>query len=73
MKNRRWTKGSGQWALAACALAISAGAFAAPPNAAMLSYACAGCHGTNGASAGPAMPSLAGQSKEAIVESTVLH
>lgn len=34
----------------------------------MLSNACAGCHGTNGGSAGPVMPSLAGQSKEAIVE-----
>ena len=68
MKNRRWIKRSGRWALAACALAISAGAYAAPPSAAMLSNACAGCHGTNGGSAGPAMPSLAGQSKEAIVE-----
>jgi sulfide dehydrogenase cytochrome subunit len=68
MKNRRWTQRSGQWALAACALAVSAAAYAAPPSAAMLSYACAGCHGTNGGSAGPAMPSLAGQSKEAIVE-----
>jgi len=35
----------------------------------MLSYACAGCHGTSGASAGPSMPALAGQSKVAIVES----
>ena len=68
MKNRRWTQWPGQLALAACALAVSAGAYAAPPSAAMLSYACAGCHGTNGGSAGPAMPSLAGQSKEAIVE-----
>lgn len=68
MKNRQWTKGSGRWALAACALVLSADLYAAPPNAAMLSNACAGCHGTNGGSAGPAMPSLAGQSKEAIVE-----
>lgn len=68
MKNRRWFKRSSQGVLAACALAISAGAFAAPPTAAMLSNACAGCHGTNGGSAGPAMPSLAGQSKEAIVD-----
>ena len=43
-------------------------AHAAPPNAAMLSNACAGCHGTNGGSAGPSMPSLASQSKTAIVE-----
>ena len=54
------------WALATGALAISAMAQAAPPSAAMLSNACAGCHGTNGGSAGPTMPSLAGQSKEAI-------
>ncbi len=54
------------WALATGVLAISALAQAAPPTAAMLSNACAGCHGTNGGSAGPTMPSLAGQSKEAI-------
>jgi sulfide dehydrogenase cytochrome subunit len=34
----------------------------------MLANACAGCHGTLGGSAGPSMPSLANQSKEAIVE-----
>lgn len=56
------------WALPAGVLAISAMAQAAPPSAAMLSNACAGCHGTNGRSAGPMMPSLAGQSKEAIVD-----
>ncbi len=55
-------------ALAALTLSTCAGAFAAPPTPAMLSNACAGCHGTFGGSAGPSMPSLAGQSKEAIVE-----
>lgn len=55
-------------ALAAGALAMSAAAQAAPPTAAMLSNACAGCHGTHGASAGMTMPSLAGQSKEALVD-----
>lgn len=54
--------------LAVSALAMSAGAYAAPPTAAMLSNACAGCHGTNGGSAGLTMPSLASQSKEAIVD-----
>jgi len=54
------------WALATGVLAVSAMAQASPPTAAMLSNACAGCHGTNGGSAGPTMPSLAGQSKEAI-------
>ncbi|MDZ4252092.1 MAG: c-type cytochrome [Sulfuritalea sp.] len=56
------------WALTTGVLAISAMAQAAPPTAAMLSNACAGCHGTKGGSAGPSMPSLAGQSKEAIVD-----
>jgi len=55
-------------ALATGAMAVSAATFAAPPSAEMLSYACAGCHGTNGGSAGPTMPSLASQSKTAIVE-----
>lgn len=58
-----------QWALSAAVLAMSASAFAAPPTPAMLSNACAGCHGTHGESAGPSMPALAGQSKVAIVES----
>jgi sulfide dehydrogenase cytochrome subunit len=60
---KRW----GNWALAASALALAAPAFAAP-SAEMLSNACAGCHGTNGASAGESMPSLASQSDVAIVE-----
>jgi sulfide dehydrogenase cytochrome subunit len=61
---QKWSR----WALAAGALTISATAFAAKPNAAMLANACAGCHGTNGGSAGLTMPSLASQSKTAIVE-----
>lgn len=56
------------WAVAAGVLAASTMALAAPPSAAMLSNACAGCHGTNGGSAGMTMPSLAGQSKEALVD-----
>lgn len=55
-------------ALAVGALAFSATAFAAPPSAEMLSNACAGCHGTHGGSAGLSMPSLASQSKTAIVD-----
>lgn len=55
------------WAvLAACA--ASTAVMAAPPDAQMLSNACAGCHGTNGGSAGLTMPSLASQSKTAIAE-----
>lgn len=56
-------------AFATGALAMSAAAFAAPPTQAMLSHACAGCHGTDGSSAGPSMPSLAGQDKKVIVDS----
>jgi cytochrome subunit of sulfide dehydrogenase len=56
------------WALLAGALAFSTTALAAPPTAEMLSLACAGCHGTNGGSAGMSMPSLASQSKTAIVD-----
>ncbi|MBF0417216.1 MAG: c-type cytochrome [Magnetococcales bacterium] len=33
---------------------------AAPADGAMLANTCAGCHGTNGVSAGPSMPSIAG-------------
>ncbi len=56
------------WVLATGVLAMSAMAQAAPPSPAMLSNACAGCHGTNGGSAGLTMPSLASQSKTAIVD-----
>lgn len=41
---------------------------AIPPSAEALSYTCAGCHGTHGASNGPAIPSLAGLSKDYLVE-----
>lgn len=50
------------------ALAVLTGAHAAPATPEMLSNACAGCHGTNGQSAGFSMPSLAGQNKVATVE-----
>jgi len=55
-------------ALTAGALVFSASALAAPPTPEMISFACAGCHGTNGGSAGLTMPSLASQSKTAIVD-----
>lgn len=68
MQQKLWNTHFGKKVFAATALIISAGASAIPQSAAMLSNACGGCHGTQGASAGPAMPSLAGQSKEAIVD-----
>ncbi len=55
-------------AAGAAVLLLSLGTALAATSPAMLSSACAGCHGTNGASAGPSMPSLAGQSRIAIVE-----
>src|SRR3989338_1254827 len=61
---KKWS----ELALAVSALAFSAAAYAVPPSAAMLSNACGGCHGTNGISAGPSMPSLAGQSKVFFVD-----
>jgi cytochrome subunit of sulfide dehydrogenase len=67
MKRGKWIRP----ALAGVAIgvmALSSVAFAAPPSAAMLANACAGCHGTLGGSAGPSMPSLASQSKTAIVD-----
>jgi len=41
----------------------------AAPTATMLADTCAGCHGTDGASTGPATPSLAGMSEFYMVES----
>ena len=60
-KRSKWIIGLG---IAAASAAVSA----APPTAEMLSNACAGCHGTHGASAGLSMPSLAGQNKVAFEE-----
>lgn len=40
----------------------------ATPTAEMLSYTCAGCHGTNGVSAGPGIPSIAGLSQDYLIE-----
>jgi len=37
-------------------------------NATMIANTCAGCHGTNGASAGPSIPTLAGMSSAYLVE-----
>lgn len=48
--------------IAAGCLAVSGHTFAATPSAQMLSDTCAGCHGTDGSSQGPAIPNLAGVS-----------
>jgi len=50
-------------------LLLGAGQLSAAPTATMLADTCAGCHGTDGASAGPATPSIAGMSTIYIVDS----
>ena len=59
-----------KYALAAGALAFAAssGASAGGASAAMLSDTCAGCHGTDGVSGGPAMPTIAGMSNDFFIE-----
>jgi len=55
--------------LVAIAFSASSCALAGQPSPEMLSFACGGCHGDDGASVGLSMPSLAGQRKESIIES----
>jgi len=50
-----------------CSLALSGGALAGA-SATMLADTCAGCHGTDGVSYGPATPTIAGASSEYIIE-----
>jgi len=47
---------------------ISINASAATPGASMLANTCAGCHGTNGSSVGPASPTIAGISVDYFIE-----
>ena len=58
-----------QTALLTCGLAFSTASFAGEgPSGAMLGNTCAGCHGTNGVSNGPAAPSIAGLDYDYFVE-----
>nr|VFK19743.1 MAG: sulfide dehydrogenase (flavocytochrome c), cytochrome c subunit [Candidatus Kentron sp. LFY] len=50
-------------------LAFGANAFADDPDADTLSQPCAGCHGLNGSSMGPALPTIAGMSEDYFEES----
>jgi cytochrome subunit of sulfide dehydrogenase len=52
----------------ALALGVSFGAFAEGPTAKMLADTCAGCHGTNGNSVGPASPTIAAMDPVVFVE-----
>lgn len=56
---------AGLFALGTSSVASAGGGIAA---AEMLSNTCAGCHGTFGASTGPAIPTIAGLSKDYFVE-----
>lgn len=50
-----------------------ANAAAQTPSATMLAYTCAGCHGVNGSSVGPASPTIAGMSAEYFIESMLAY
>ena len=52
-------------------LLMGAAHLSAAPTATMLANTCAGCHGTDGASTGPATPSLAGMSEIYMVDSMI--
>jgi sulfide dehydrogenase cytochrome subunit len=56
-------------ALLISGMAFAGSSMAGDASSEALSYTCAGCHGTNGASVGPASPSLAGMSKVYIEDS----
>lgn len=60
-------------ALLVSILAFSGSSFAGGASAEALSYTCAGCHGTNGVSTGPAAPSLAGMSIVYITDSMIAY
>jgi sulfide dehydrogenase cytochrome subunit len=49
-------------------LLLGAAQLSATPTAQMLADTCAGCHGTDGASTGPAIPSIAGNSETYMVD-----
>lgn len=48
--------------LLGCGMMLGTAQLPAAPTASMLADTCAGCHGTDGASAGPATPTIAGMS-----------
>ncbi|MEO5343113.1 MAG: c-type cytochrome [Gammaproteobacteria bacterium SHHR-1] len=58
--------------LLACSLALSGATFAAPSGA-MLGNTCAGCHGTNGNSVGPASPTIAGMDTEVFIDAMTTY
>jgi sulfide dehydrogenase cytochrome subunit len=59
--------------LMACTLALSGATFAETPSGEMLGNTCAGCHGTNGNSVGPATPSIAGIDQEVFMDAMMAY
>lgn len=57
-----------QGAIVLGGLALGGAALASGPSASMLANTCAGCHGTDGSSNGPATPSIAGMKGEYFIE-----
>jgi len=55
-------------AILAAGLLLGSAVASAAPTASMLADTCAGCHGTDGASSGPATPSIAGLSETYFVD-----
>ena len=53
--------------------AINCAVFAETPSPSMLANTCAGCHGTNGSSVGPASPTIAGLSRDYFIESMLAY
>jgi sulfide dehydrogenase cytochrome subunit len=62
-----------QGILIASSMAVGGAAFAATPSAEMLGNTCAGCHGTNGNSMGPATPTIAGAGSEYFIDSMMAY
>lgn len=62
-----------QGILIAGSVALAGPVFAQTPSAAMLGNTCAGCHGTNGNSRGPATPTIAGVSSEYFIEAMMAY
>jgi len=58
-----------QGALILGSFSLGSAALAAGPSASMLANTCAGCHGTDGSSNGPATPSIAGIDAEYFIDS----
>ena len=65
MKHKYWLRG----VIILGSITLGGVASAATPSAQMLANTCAGCHGTDGSSTGPATPSIAGMSSEYFIDS----